>query len=223
VDAALASIVPAATVATAESVRLLYLELGAHGARAFVARVCFRKFAAESGSAFEDVRVPFSSWAALKSSGVAPLNQLPILFIGERTITQSVPISAFAARQAGLFPTDPLAALASEEVVAIVDELWNRISSTSKERPDSRVSYANDVAPRYLSLLSKRLGDDTFFGGADTPAWVDLWVFQYVSFFSSGFFDSVPTDFVARHAPLLVAHADRVKASELYLKYGSPE
>jgi glutathione S-transferase len=209
-----------------EKLKLTYFDLGIHGARAFVARVCLRKLAAESSVppvSFEDARLPFASWAPLKASGAAPLNQLPTLQIGDRTLTQSVPISAYAARRAGLYPTDPLAMFASEEVVAIVDEVWNKLSSTSKNRPESRVAYANDVAPKYLSLLCKRLGDDAFFGGAAAPLWADLWVMQYVAFLSSGFYDGVPTDFITRHAPLLVAHAERVRSSELYVKFGTPE
>lgn len=214
---------PAAAPDAEPKITLTYFDLGKNGARAFVARVCFRKLAAEANVSFEDVRLPFASWAPLKASGAAPLNQLPILQIGSRTLTQSVPISAYAARRADLYPTDQLAIFASEEVVAIVDEVWNKIAATSKDRPDSRVAYGEDVAPKYLALLCKRLGDDAFFGGGAIPMWADLWVFQYVSFLSSGFYEGVPTDFISRHAPLLVAHAERVRSSELYVKFGTPE
>lgn len=61
-----------------------------------------------------------------------------------------------------------------------------------------------------------------FFAG-EKPGYADLWVYQYCSFFSSGFFDHVPADFVAKCAPLVADLAERVKASELYLQHGTPE
>jgi glutathione S-transferase len=107
-------------------------------------------------------------------------------------------------------------------VVAITDELWNKIGSTSKDKPETREAYGNEVAPRYLQLLEKRLGDSQFFHGK-APGWADLWVYQYISFFTSGFFDHVPKDFVIRAAPKLKDFFERVKSSDLYTKHGTPE
>ena len=48
-------------------------------------------------------------------------------------------------------------------------------------------------------------------------------VYQYCEFFTSGFFDHLPKNFVTKSAPLLSKLAKRVKESDLYLKYGTPE
>ena len=129
---------------------------------------------------------------------------------------------SYAAKLAGLYPTDPLQALKVDEVVAILDELWNKIGATHKDKPETREAYGLEVAPKYLTLLTTRLGAGPFFHG-ETPGWADLWVYQYIAFFTSGFFDFVPKDFVAKASPTLAAFAERVKASELYVKYGTPE
>ena len=55
------------------------------------------------------------------------------------------------------------------------------------------------------------------------PGVADLWVYQYCSFFASGFFDHIPTDFVSAASPELAAHTAAVKASDLYVKFGTPE
>ena len=78
------------------------------------------------------------------------------------------------------------------------------------------------MAPKYLLALAKRLGDKKFFGGEE-PNWADLWMYQYTTFFTSGFFDFLPKDFVAVAAPAIAKHAEAVKASELYKKFGTPE
>ena len=101
--------------------------------------------------------------------------------------------------------------------------MWNKIGATSKDKPETRVAFAEEHCPKYLAFLSKKLGDAPFFGGAASPQWADLWVYQFVAFFTSGFFDHVPADFVARHAPKLAELCARVKASELYAKHGTPE
>jgi len=102
--------------------------------------------------------------------------------------------------------------------------LWNKIAATKKEDPESRVKYGTEVAPKYLHLLEKRLASagGKFFHG-EKPGWADLWVYQYSTFFASGFFDHVPSDFVEKASPAIADLVKRVKASELYVTHGTPE
>lgn len=137
----------------------------------------------------------------------------------------------------GLYPATPIEQLAADEIVATVDEVWNAIAKTSKDAPETRAAYGNDVAPKYLAALAKKLGDRAFFGG-DKPGYADLWVYAWINFFTSGFFgewregrrdclgyrtttphpslsDHVPTDFVSRGSPAIQALYERIQASEL--------
>ena len=195
-----------------------YFNLGNEGgARGFVSRVCLRK---AHGANFTDERIEFGAWPALKPS--TPLGQLPTLEIDGEVFSQSIPISQYAATIAGLYPTDPILALRSNVVVATVDEAWNKLGSTPKDEK-ARIAYAEEAAPKFLAFFAKSLGSDKFFGGASEPQWVDLWVYSYVHFATSGFFDFVPKDFVLRHAPTIQAHHDAVAASQLYKDFGTPE
>lgn len=64
------------------------------GARGFVTRVCLRA----SGQAFEDERLTFATWGPRKAG--TPLGQLPVLEVGGVAYTQSIPLSAHAAKLA---------------------------------------------------------------------------------------------------------------------------
>ena len=145
-------------------------------------RVALRKAAAEGGAPFTDARLGFPEWAAVKATGYAPLGQLPVLEAEGHMFTQSVPMSAYAAKKAGLYPTEPLAQLGADEIVAVIDELWNKIAATSKDAPATRLAYAEETAPVALKYVAKRLAESStpFFQGAATPQWADLWVYQYV-------------------------------------------
>ena len=168
---------------------------------------------------FEDKRITFAELPALKASGTLPLGQLPVLSVGGTTYCQSVPLSRYACKLAGLYPADALQALVQDEVVATIDEVWGKMPHKDEAL---RAAYGREVAPKFLQAVAARLGDAKFFGGA-APGFADLWVYQYVAFCTSGFFDYVDKDFVVKAAPALVRLAADVKASELYAKHGTPE
>ena len=203
--------------------KLNYFSIPASGARGFVTRIALRSAAADGKiSSFEDNRITFPDWPAVKASGMAPLGQMPFLEVNGSVICESVPISSYSCKIAGLYPTDPFEALKQDEIVAIIDEAWNLVAKTSKDQPETRIAYANEVAPKFLKVVESRLGDSTFFNGS-SPGFADLWVYVYVSFLTCGFFDHIPIDFVERAAPKVAELATRVKGSELYTKFGTPE
>ena len=169
---------------------------------------------------FEDERIAFADMPALKASGRLPNGQLPILSVGGEVYSQSVALSRYAARLANLYPAEPLAALVQDEVVASLDEAWSKLPSNDAAL---RAAYGETVAPKFLVVVAARLGKDMFFGGGSSPQFADLWSYQYVTFMTSGIFDHLDRDFVAKCAPVLVEHAARVKATELYAKFGTPE
>lgn len=168
---------------------------------------------------FVDKRVTFAELPPLKATCVLPLGQLPVLEIDGTTFCQSVPLSRYACKLAGLYPADALKALIQDEVVATIDEVWGKVPSKDEAL---RVAYCREVAPKFLKAVAMRLGDAKFFGG-DAPGFADLWVYQYVTFSTSGFFDFIEKDFVEKAAPSLVRLAAAVKESELYVKFGTPE
>ena len=134
---------------------------------------------------------------------------------------QSVPLSKYAATLAGLYPSSPLACLEADEIVAIVHELWDKIATTDGKVPESREKYGTETAGKYLRVLASRLKDGPFFAGAASPQWADLWVYAYVQFFTSGFFDHLPKNFVEVSSPEMWAHYNAVQESEMFKLYGT--
>lgn len=112
----------------------------------------------------KDQRITFAEWGELKKTGFAPLGQLPVLEVGEKKFCESIPLSVFAAKIAGLYPTDPLEQLQIDEVIAIVDELWNKIAKTDGKVPETRVAYGKEVAPSFLVTLASKLRGPFFHG-----------------------------------------------------------
>ena len=87
-----------------------------------------------------------------------------MLEVDGKKYCESIPISIFSAKLAGLYPTDPLEQLQVDEVIAIVDDLWNKIAKTDGKVPETRVAYANEIAPAMLVALASRLRDPFFHG-----------------------------------------------------------
>lgn len=68
---------------------------------------------------FEDRRVQFPEFMALKQSGALPLGSLPVLEVDGRAIPQTAAILRYAARLGGggLYPSDPRAGLLVDSVI----------------------------------------------------------------------------------------------------------
>lgn len=102
------------------TIKLTYFPLAA---RAFPIRLCLRA----AGIAFEDERIPFAALGERRGpTGVSddiPLGQLPVLSIDGKAYTQSMALARWAAKKAGLYPTDDLKALVVDEVTAAIDEV----------------------------------------------------------------------------------------------------
>lgn len=169
-----------------------------------------------------NILLNLAQWGPLKASGFGPLGQLPVLSLDGRDYCQSVPISKYAATLAGLYPTDPLGALNADEVVAIIDELWNKIATTDAKVPETREKYGSETTVKYFRALNDRVAGGNFFNGASTPQWADLWFFAYVQFFTSGFLDHLPKNFVEVGSPELWALYNRILESDLFKQFGSP-
>ena len=74
------------------------------------------------GLEFEDVRIDFQSWGAMKPT--TPNGQLPLLSIDDQPpVTQSAAMVRYVGRLTGLYPEDPLQALHVDEVIGLQEDL----------------------------------------------------------------------------------------------------
>lgn len=69
------------------------------------------------GVSFEDRGLSFQDYMQMRDNGELPFGQLPILEVGGTQISQSCAIARYAAKEAGLYPSDRIQAARSDMVV----------------------------------------------------------------------------------------------------------
>jgi glutathione S-transferase len=189
---------------------LVYFDF--HGGRGEPARLAL----SIGGVPFEDKRVTFAEWSAMKKE--TPYGALPVLEVDGKRVAQSNGINRYVGKLAGLYPSDPLEAAFCDEPMDAVEDISAKIVPTmflsdEAEKKRKRQELAEGAIPEMLSQLQARLrerGGHYFADGKLTIA--DLKVFLWIRHLKSGQLDHIPTDIADRHAPLLVEHYERVKA-----------
>jgi glutathione S-transferase len=195
-----------------------------HGGRAEPARLAL----AIGGIAFEDHRFTFPEFAEVRKT--TPFGQVPTLQVDGVQVTQCDSILRYAGKLAGLYPTDPLQALLCDEVMYVVEEAAVKMGPTFRMTGDAqkeaRLALVNGAMPVYLGWLQSQLlahGGEYFADKRLTVA--DLKVFVDVRSLNSGRLDHVPADMVARVAPLLNSHMQRIAQTpavlQHYAKFGA--
>jgi glutathione S-transferase len=190
--------------------KLLYFDID--GGRGEPARLALHI----GGVAFEDQRVVFSDWPAIKPQ--MPYQALPVLEIDGRQLAQSNSINRFVGKLTGLYPKDPWQAALCDEIMDVVEDSTRLLAATFGIKNDDEKKAARQAlvdGPLRLSLqqMQTRLeqsGGEYFADNRLTVA--DLKVFAWIKDLKSGHFDYIPTDLTNRVAPLLIAHFERVNA-----------
>eukprot|EP00922_Rhytidocystis_sp_ex-Travisia-forbesii_P007271 GHVS01010580.1.p1 GENE.GHVS01010580.1~~GHVS01010580.1.p1 ORF type:complete len:177 (+),score=31.95 GHVS01010580.1:150-680(+) len=86
------------------------------------------------GIDFEDIRLSWDEWSALKPK--APFGQLPVLQLpnSDEMISQSIGILVYAGMKTGLYPTDPMKAMKCSEVICVLDEIKGYVGKSVHEK-----------------------------------------------------------------------------------------
>lgn len=174
------------------------------------------------GIAFEDYRFAPSEFAQVRKT--TPLNQVPVLHIGDLQITQSDAISRYAGKLAGLYPDDDFQALLCDEVMGALEDVNTKVGNTfgltGDELKNARSALVTGALPQYLRWLEKQLESH---GGeylADNRLTVaDLKAFVITRWLCSGKLDHIPSDLVATVAPKLEAHMQRIGSMPAIAQY----
>ncbi len=183
-----------------------------HGGRGEPARLALYI----GGVPFDDRRVKFEQWPALKPK--TPFGAIPVLRVDGEELAQSNGINRFVGKLTGLYPEDPLQAAFCDEAMDAVEDISVQVvgtfSITDEEEKKARRQVLADGPIRfYLERLERRLearGGTWFSDGRLTVA--DLKVFLWIRHLKSGTLDYIPTDLPDRFAPRLVEHFERVRA-----------
>lgn len=177
------------------------------------------------GIPFEDRRVSFEGWAALKPQ--TPFGALPVLEVDGQVLTQSNTINRYVGRLTDLYPADPWQSLLCDEVMDAVEDITQQIVATfpikdPEQKKVARERLASGPIPVYLSRLHTQLsarGGEYFADGELTMA--DLRVFAWIRQLRAGILDHIPVELVEKAGPSLVGHAERVAAHPAISAYYS--
>lgn len=196
--------------------KLTYFDF--HGGRAEPIRLALHI----GGVAFEDNRFAPADFAEVRKT--TPFGQVPTLQVDGVQVTQSDSILRYAGKLAGLYPADPYQALLCDEVMYVVEEAGVKLGPsfrmTGDAQKEARLALVNGSMPVYLAWLQKQLlarGGEYFADHRLTVA--DLKVFIDVRTLNSGRLDHVPTDLVARVAPALNEHMQRIAQAPAVARY----
>lgn len=194
-----------------------------HGGRAEPARLAM----AIGGIAFEDHRFAYAEFAEVRKS--TPFGQVPTLQVDGVQVTQCDAILRYVGKLAGLYPLDAFQALLCDEVTYVVEDasvkLGPTFRMTGEALKEARTALVTGSMPVYLGWLQSQLlahGGEYFADKRLTIA--DLKVFVDVRGLNSGRLDHVPNDLVAKVAPALNSHMQRIAqtpaVAQYYAKFG---
>jgi len=161
------------------------------------------------GIAFDDHRITFADWPALKPK--TPFGAIPILEIEGHSFGQSNALLRYAGKLGGLYPSDPLAALRVDEILDAVEDVTSLITPSLRETdPEKRAALRKVLAetslPPQFANLEKALARNKaspFVTGKDLTVG-DLKLAPVLGWIQSGVLDGIPADLADSH-PHLVA------------------
>lgn len=109
---------------------------------------------------FEDERIPFEKWPALKP--LTPLGSVPVAKIDGKEFVQTMALTRYFGKQSGLYPDCALKALVIDQVVETVMDMQNAIFSLGGSEKNEEMRQALETVtsvdgPRYWGGCEKML------------------------------------------------------------------
>lgn len=193
------------------AMKITYFDM--HGGRGEALRLTL----ALGGIDFEDDRISFQQFGERRAS--YPFFRVPVMEVDGKELTQSNTLLRLLGKRAGFYPDDPWQAALCDETMDAIEDCLHALVSTFGLKDEALKTAREKLAENPLSITLKRLNSRLESAGgeffADKRLTVaDLKSFVWVNSLQSGILDHIPTDIVSTHAPLLVAHNQRVGAHE---------
>jgi glutathione S-transferase len=175
-----------------------------------------------AGVAFEDRRIPWKDWPAMRDS--MPFKAMPILEVDGQVIAQSNTINRYVGKLTGLYPRDDWEAALVDEVLAAIEDITVEIEETivleAKAKKKAREDLSKDLLLRYLQQIDARLkrgGGEWFVENRLTVA--DLKCYIWIRSLKSPQAEYFPVDLVDKNAPLLARHLERMNSHPKIVSY----
>jgi glutathione S-transferase len=161
-----------------------------------------------AGIDFEDVRIKFDAWPALKPQtpyGAMPVYELP----GRTPLAHTNAILLLIGRAHGLHPADEFEAARHEGMMQHVEDLRANVGPTLRMPDDAKQAAREALVAGYLpawaQAAEKNITGSPFFGGAKIGV-VDLKLHMAVRWFIGGKVDHIPATIFAAYPKLLGVH-----------------
>lgn len=145
-----------------------------------------------------------------------PFGQVPVLEVDGKMLAQSSAIERYAAKLAGIAPSDPWEAAKVDEVVAFLQEINDLFAPTFAIKDDeAKAAARKEICAGPLKDKFRRLVQMLEAAGSEflcgpKPTYPDFVLFKLVSGLVGGTMDGVPVDTVLSSYPALKVHHSRV-------------
>ncbi len=149
---------------------------------------------------FEDYRPSREEIAKMRTEGVFPFGQFPVLQVDDKTIAQTGAIARFCGKLGGLYPTEnDFYAAKVDEVIDLATDITGKIRPSLIEKdPEKRVGMRRELAetvlPKWLGFMEKLLENNgkTGYFVDDSLTVADLAAWRLCGWISGGIIDGIP-------------------------------
>ena len=166
---------------------------------------------------FEDYRPSREEIAKMRTEGVFPFGQFPVLQVDDKTIAQTGAIARFCGKLSGLYPTEnDFYAAKVDEVIDLATDITGKIRPSLIEKdPEKRMEMRRElvetVLPNWLGFMETLLEKNgkTGYFVDDSLTVADLAAWRLCGWISSGIIDGIP-ETILDAFPLLNAHQNHI-------------
>ena len=166
---------------------------------------------------FEDYRPSREVIAKMRTEGVFPFGQFPVLQVDDKTIAQRGAIARFCGKLGGLYPTEnDFYAAKVDEVIDLATDITGKIRPALIEKdPDKRMEMrrelSENVLPHWLGFMETLLENNgkTGYFVDDSLTVADLAAWRLCGWISGGIIDGIPETILDAFS-LLNAHQNHI-------------
>ena len=156
----------------------------------------------------------------MRTEGIFPFGQFPVLQVDGKTIAQTGAIARFCGKLSGLYPTkNDFYAAKVDEVIDLATDITAKIRPSliekdTKKRMEMRRELAETVLPNWLCFLETLLDDNgkTGYFVGDSLTVADLAAWRLCGWISGGVIDGIPETILD---PFLLLNAHQNQISNL--------
>ena len=166
---------------------------------------------------FEDLRPSKEEITKMRTEGIFPFGQFPVLQVDGKTIAQSGAIARYCGKLSGLYPTDnDFYAAKVDEVIDLATDITVKIrpaliEKDPEKKMEMRRELSETVLPHWLGFMETLLEDNgkTGYFVNNTLTVADLAAWRLCGWISGGIIEGIP-ETILDDFPLLNAHQNHI-------------